>query len=188
MERKFKVCIVGCGVISANHIPSLLRLDNVEIIALCDIDTKKAELRKEQFSFSSKIYDDYITMLDENKPDSVHILTPHYLHAQMAIEALSRDINVLLEKPTCIKEEEIQKLLLLLLFLVGKLLFTLISYGCGVPGGFFLPMLVIGALCGSICSLLLSNVNLDILGRVDFLFLYLLSLKAHSRGKTRAEV
>jgi len=41
---------------------------------------------------------------------------------------------------------------LLLLFLVGKLLFTLISYGCGVPGGFFLPMLVIGALCGSICS------------------------------------
>ena len=37
-------------------------------------------------------------------------------------------------------------------------------------------------------ALLLSNVNLDILGRVDFLFLYLLSLKAHSRGKTRAEV
>ena len=41
---------------------------------------------------------------------------------------------------------------LLLVFLAGKLLFTLISYGCGVPGGFFLPMLVIGALCGSICA------------------------------------
>ena len=44
---------------------------------------------------------------------------------------------------------------LLLLFLAGKLIFTLISYGCGVPGGFFLPMLVIGALCGSICAQLL---------------------------------
>ena len=31
------------------------------------------------------------------------------------------------------------------LLLVGKFLFTLISYGCGVPGGFFLPMLVLGA-------------------------------------------
>ena len=44
---------------------------------------------------------------------------------------------------------------LLLLFLAGKLIFTLISYGCGVPGGFFLPMLVIGALCGSICAQIL---------------------------------
>ncbi|MBQ7318353.1 MAG: ClC family H(+)/Cl(-) exchange transporter, partial [Phascolarctobacterium sp.] len=48
---------------------------------------------------------------------------------------------------------------LLLLFLVGKLLFTLISYGCGVPGGFFLPMLVIGALCGSICSNILISLG-----------------------------
>ena len=44
---------------------------------------------------------------------------------------------------------------LLLIFLAGKLIFTLISYGCGVPGGFFLPMLVIGALCGSICAQIL---------------------------------
>ena len=44
---------------------------------------------------------------------------------------------------------------LLLIFLAGKLIFTLISYGCSVPGGFFLPMLVIGALCGSICAQIL---------------------------------
>lgn len=41
---------------------------------------------------------------------------------------------------------------LLLLFFIGKLIFTFISYGCGVPGGFFLPMLVIGALVGSILA------------------------------------
>ncbi len=37
----------------------------------------------------------------------------------------------------------------LLILLLGKYVFTLISYGCGVPGGFFLPLLVIGALIGS---------------------------------------
>lgn len=41
---------------------------------------------------------------------------------------------------------------LLLVFFIGKLIFTFISYGCGVPGGFFLPMLVIGALVGSILA------------------------------------
>ncbi len=49
---------------------------------------------------------------------------------------------------------------LLVVFLIGKFLFTLISYGCGVPGGFFLPMLVIGALCGSICGNLLVLLGL----------------------------
>mgnify|MGYP001943363341 CR=1 FL=1 len=41
---------------------------------------------------------------------------------------------------------------LLVLLIVGKFLFTLVSYGCGVPGGFFLPMLVLGALTGSLCA------------------------------------
>ena len=49
---------------------------------------------------------------------------------------------------------------LLLLLLAGKFIFTLVSYGCGVPGGFFLPMLVIGALAGNICSTLLISSGL----------------------------
>ncbi len=40
-------------------------------------------------------------------------------------------------------------LLFLLLLLAGKYIFTLISYGTGVPGGFFLPLLVVGALLGA---------------------------------------
>lgn len=37
---------------------------------------------------------------------------------------------------------------ILLLFIVVKLVFTAICYGSGVPGGIFLPLLVIGALIG----------------------------------------
>lgn len=57
-------------------------------------------------------------------------------------------INQLAKEPVSLK--------LLVLFFFGKLIFTLVSYGCGVPGGFFLPMLVIGALSGSICANLLT--------------------------------
>ena len=45
---------------------------------------------------------------------------------------------------------------LLFALLIGKFLFTLVSYGTGVPGGFFLPMLVLGALTGSICAWFLT--------------------------------
>ena len=41
---------------------------------------------------------------------------------------------------------------LLFLLLVAKFLFTMLSYGSGVPGGIFLPLLVVGALTGAICG------------------------------------
>lgn len=48
----------------------------------------------------------------------------------------------------------------LVLLLVGKYVFTLISYGCGVPGGFFLPLLVVGALLGSVEANVLVSLEL----------------------------
>jgi len=44
--------------------------------------------------------------------------------------------------------------------LIGKFLFTLVSYGCGVPGGFFLPMLVLGALTGGITGIVFVQLGL----------------------------
>jgi H+/Cl- antiporter ClcA len=38
----------------------------------------------------------------------------------------------------------------LFILLTGKFIFTMISYGSGVPGGIFLPMLVIGGLSGNL--------------------------------------
>ncbi len=112
MKSKMNVALVGCGVIAPNHINALLSLDSVKIVALCDIDTKKAYALAESFSISDvKIYSDYYKMLCEEKDlTSIHIATPHYLHADMAIEALRLDINVFLEKPMCISNEDIERL------------------------------------------------------------------------------
>ena len=46
------------------------------------------------------------------------------------------------------------------LHLIVKYVFTLISYGCGVPGGFFLPLLVVGALLGSVEAHVLVSLEL----------------------------
>lgn len=51
---------------------------------------------------------------------------------------------------------------ILWVLLIAKFFFTMISYGSGVPGGIFLPMLVIGALAGSIFSHILIS-----LGQLD---------------------
>ena len=111
MKNKFKVALIGCGVISDNHILSLKRLDSIDIVALCDIDVNKAGKKKDQHNLNCKIYSDYIAMLDTEKLDAVHIMTPHYLHTDMTIESLKRNINVFLEKPMCIRTDDIEKII-----------------------------------------------------------------------------
>lgn len=96
--------IVGYGVIGKLHGKILREMGHLS--AICDVDLTALDGIND-----ANTYSDYISMLDKERPDVVHICTPHYLHADMVIEALSRNINVICEKPLCIKLEDIDRIL-----------------------------------------------------------------------------
>ncbi len=111
MNKKiFRAALVGCGTIAPNHLKALSTVPYVTVSALCDINPERAERMRAEYAPDAEIYTDYITMLDTEHPDSVHIATPHYLHCPMAVAALERGINVFLEKPMCITLDEIKLL------------------------------------------------------------------------------
>ena len=110
-NKVYRTALIGCGNISQNHLLALSALENVEIVALCDVRPERAEHRRDEFAKNAAIYTDWKQMLKEAHPDAVHILTPHYLHAEMAIYALSLDIHVLLEKPAAVSFQEADQLL-----------------------------------------------------------------------------
>ena len=105
MDKLLKTAIVGLGVIGSVHF-DLARNLNLNVVAVCDQDESKLSHLQDVQKFT-----DYINMLEQVKPDVVHICTPHYLHADMIIQALNRNINVLCEKPLCIKEDDIPRIL-----------------------------------------------------------------------------
>lgn len=45
----------------------------------------------------------------------------------------------------------------LLIMFIMKILFTSSSFGCGAPGGIFMPILAVGALAGGICARLMTQ-------------------------------
>ena len=102
--------IIGLGVIGNVH-AQILAARGEEIVALCDVDTAAAEGAKEKWAKDAEIYTDYREMLAKAAPNVVHICTPHYLHADMVIDTLARNINVLCEKPLCIHAEDIDRIL-----------------------------------------------------------------------------
>jgi len=106
--KKIKVGIVGLGTISPIHLEAILNLNYVELVCVCDKDPIKAEGigQREGCQWTS----DYEEVLKNSSIEVIHILTPHYLHVPMAIEALEEDKHVILEKPVGISRDQLKSL------------------------------------------------------------------------------
>lgn len=99
-----KIALIGVGVIGKLHLNIILNL-NETLVGICDVDKEKLKDYDNNLTFT-----DYKKMLDETNPDIVHICTPHYLHKEMIIYALKKNINVFCEKPMCITYQEIDEI------------------------------------------------------------------------------
>ena len=108
MSTVFNVGVIGCGMISVNHFKAIKQLKNAKLAAVCDIDP--AALEKAVSEQGVKGYQDYHDMLHDESIHTVHICTPHYLHAQMAIDALNAGKHVLCEKPMAIHAADAERM------------------------------------------------------------------------------
>ena len=97
MKKYLRTGIIGLGGISGVHIPALMSLPCARVTAVCDIREDRLAAAVEKTGAQG--YTDYRDLLAREDIDIVHILTPHYLHAPMAIDALRAGKHVLTEKP-----------------------------------------------------------------------------------------
>lgn len=104
----FHVAIVGTGNIAPSHVQGLLQFpEKCKITAMCDIYPEKAQAMKEKYNLDCAIFDDHEAMLASDvQIDIVHVCTPPYTHATIAMNAMRSGRNVVVEKPmaTCLAE------------------------------------------------------------------------------------
>lgn len=103
-----KAVIVGCGNIGAVHAESIRRLEGASLCAAGDIRPERAASYAEKYG--CRAYASLEEMLEKERPDVLHICTPHYLHVPMTAYALQRGIHVFCEKPPVISEEQLDAL------------------------------------------------------------------------------
>lgn len=105
--KKYKAAVIGAGFIGAVHVEMLRRLGNVSVVALCDAidaDKKAASMHIEN------AYSDYKKMIDEQKPDAIHICTPNHTHYEIAKYAIEKGVNFICEKPFTTTVEQAKEL------------------------------------------------------------------------------
>ncbi len=107
-SKKLKVGIIGTGWIADAHIMQYMQMPDVEIVAGADLVEGKAEAFFKKHKVEGvRCYPDHKSMLDAEKDlDAVSICTYNKTHAECAIYALEKGVNVLLEKPMCVTTEE----------------------------------------------------------------------------------
>lgn len=103
-----KVAVIGCGSIARVHGLVLAQREDLHLVAAADCIQERAEDFCE--CFGGTPYQSFTQLLDCEKPDVIHLCTPHSLHVPMAAEALRWGIHVLSEKPAAITPSQLNAL------------------------------------------------------------------------------
>lgn len=97
-----KYALIGCGMISPNHIKAALAND-LEIVALCDLvednRNKALELIPEEKRAEVTLYESHLEMLEKEHPDIVAIALGSGLKRKLSVDCMKAGANVIVEKP-----------------------------------------------------------------------------------------
>ena len=100
MPRKFKVAVIGAGMIAnAAHIPAWKDLrDDIEVVGVADLYEENARSTARRHDIPHA-YADSAQMLRDLEPDIVSVCTPNCSHKEWTLAALQSGAHVLCEKP-----------------------------------------------------------------------------------------
>ena len=100
---QYRVGVIGCGGIGIQHATGLIGLDNVRLVAGCDLNPETLSSFQDHWQGTwddIAPYADYRQMLAEQNLDVLTIATPDNCHADPVVEAATAGIKAIFcEKP-----------------------------------------------------------------------------------------
>ena len=85
-RQPLKIGVVGIGSMGSFHAKQIYsgKINNLSLTAVCDIEPSKLEWARKHLK-NVKHFSNYKEMIDSGLVDSILIVTPHYLHPEIAI-------------------------------------------------------------------------------------------------------
>ncbi len=105
-----KIALAGVGGISQIvRIPTLKKMEDVELVAICDLDEAKVSFIADKFDIP-RAYFDIQNMLKREQLDGIFICTPNNFHYPMALASLEKSIPTLVEKPIALNSDQAKRI------------------------------------------------------------------------------
>lgn len=109
-----RVGIAGIGYIAEEYIKLFTggKIHHATVTALSSRNESRMQEIKTKYALTeAALFTDYESMLVSGCIDMVMICTPHFYHPKMAIQAISRGIHTMIEKPVGVFPEELDALM-----------------------------------------------------------------------------
>ena len=106
-----KIAIVGCGKIADAHVEEIRKIPSVQLNAVCDLEPIMAEQLATRYTIPCW-YSDVAMMLNQEKPDVLHITTPPQSHLSLTRQAVEAGCHVYLEKPVALRHCDAEAIVL----------------------------------------------------------------------------
>jgi predicted dehydrogenase len=107
---RLRAAVIGCGAIAHEHLSYLSSSPRVELAAVCDSSEATASFMRDRFRAGGS-FTDAASMLEEARPDVVHVLTPPQTHVALVTMCVDAGAHVICEKPMTASAGETERLL-----------------------------------------------------------------------------
>ncbi len=105
-----KIAIAGCGKIAHAHASVIRSLAGCELVGVCSREPLKAQQFCEQYAIRGR-FKDVAELLEQARPDVVHITAPPESHFEIARLCLQQGAHVYVEKPFTVHAGQAESLL-----------------------------------------------------------------------------
>lgn len=109
---KLQVGIIGAGFIGRQHIESIRRVSNIEVVAICEHDANVARKIADEFGIIHA-FGDVDVMLSQLSLDVIHNCTPSNMHYDLNKKILNAGVHLYCEKPLTLTSNESEELVAL---------------------------------------------------------------------------
>ena len=108
---KVRLGIIGLGTQGSMYAKFITDglVPNMVVSAISDINPDRAAFAATEYP-NARFFENYLDLLDSGEVDAIVTCVPHYLHPQMGIDALTRDVHALVEKPAGVFTKQVAEL------------------------------------------------------------------------------
>lgn len=104
--KKIRIAMIGAGNIANTHLESYKRLENAEVVAICDINPSRLKETADLFGIEHRYTSVEEMLAAHTDLDAADVCVWNCAHASCTIAALNAGLHVLCEKPMAYNTEE----------------------------------------------------------------------------------
>lgn len=98
-RERVRIAMIGAGgMANGVHYPSLASFDDVEIVAVCDLDPERLNATADRYGIANR-YTNYRTMIEACAPDGVYAIGQPHIMYDVWLWCLQQGQNLYIEKP-----------------------------------------------------------------------------------------